>query len=145
MLQECKKEIEYLHAINKCPYLSIKGLLIKEDETCEQAVTNFFKNTMKITEEISIKSAYKQGNMVKVKLTDLNDKSVIFKNAKNLKDVKNSNGDPFQIRDELTSKKYEEKMCRRQLVRENFNRGRDSTAVQLEMSFKKGKFMVNSV
>ena len=141
MIKECKSEIDLLQQESKKPFLFIKGLFERPDESCSEVVTRFFKEIMKIEDPISIENAFCQGkdknSRIQVKLTNPGDKGKIFKCAKNLKDVKNENDDPFQINESLTAKRYEEKLQARRLLAENEHRGKSSTAAKLEMSVLK--------
>ena len=95
----------------------IQGLEIDDDddhETINKKVTDFFSQTTKINKNIAIKSIVKMKKEGKVSATlqvtleNPKDKGIIFKNVKNLKDVKNNHDGYYSVNDHLTYERQEE-------------------------------------
>ena len=61
MIAECKNEIESLQMYVSRKNLLIKGVVVSHNQTCKDAISNFFKEKLKIEEEIPIKKAYRLG------------------------------------------------------------------------------------
>ena len=98
-----------------------------EDEEGEVStaslVKRFFKEEMKIADDITIVEATRIGNAdsktILVKLQDVKDKGVIFKNERNLKDLRNSKGKLYYINNQLTQANQEKECKYRKIIRHN--------------------------
>ena len=70
--------------------LLLSGIKEIEGENCSQVVKNFFKDKLKIEEEVQIKKAFCIGKgenrQLSITLSDVVSKGVIYKHVKNLKD-----------------------------------------------------------
>ena len=92
--------------------LIISGIPEHEDEDLKEVVEGFFKITMEISSEIAVKAVYRVGKgtarKVCVVLSDLSDKAVVYKHAKNLKEKTNSIGKAFYVNDDLPPEVQEE-------------------------------------
>ena len=86
----------------------ISGLDEEDDEdvtATTQLVTEFFSQTMKVEENIDIKSANRIGKAnprtILVRLQNVKDKGAIFKKVSNLKEVRKSKDGPYYINNQL--------------------------------------------
>ena len=101
----------------------ISGIKEAEGKDCKQTVTDFFKQKLKIPQEIPIQTAHRIGNKEKgncslaVKLSDVAQKALIFKGAKHLKDIKNEEGDGYYINDQLPDVQTKRKQKQRDKVK----------------------------
>ena len=128
--------------------LIIQGLETENSDTEEelrQMVTGFFKNTMKIHKNIALKSVVKLSNRkpsaLQVTLTNLKDKSVIFKNVKNIIGLKNSKDESYYVNNHLTYEGQEEQKRYRKIKKMN----KDVPATDLAtITFSKGKMLINN-
>ena len=127
--------------------LMISGLDEENEEsptTTAEMVTDFFTQTMKITKPIEIQSATWIGKAsprtVLVKLQDSTDKSVIFKNGKELKDVRNSKDGEMYVNSQLPPFLQEKKKWYRYLMKHNASL---TGTNKLTMKIQKGELMVN--
>ena len=126
----------------------IQGLEVDKDDTeanVKEMVTDFFSQKMKIRKNIALRSVLqlKRGNdkhVLQVTLQNIKDKSIIFKNVKNLMDQKNKNDENYYINDHLTFMKQEEQRRQKMIKAENFQREATDKA---EITFKKGKLLIN--
>ena len=79
-------------------------------ESIKEIVADFFSQTMKIRKNIAIQSAIKlrgQKSTIAVTLRNIRDKSIIFKNVKNIIGSKNSHDENYYVNDRLTLKGQE--------------------------------------
>ena len=119
MIQHLQNYNDQSEVKQKRNNLLISGIIEEERESNEQTkdvVKNFFSQVMKISKSIEIKSTERLGKVdstqphsIKVVLSTVKDKGIIYKHAKNLKDVKNANGKPYFINDHLPLAVQEEK------------------------------------
>ena len=121
--EECKAHIEDLHANNQKKWLIIKGIIRDENEKPKDAVQKFLREQSKITEEIKIKDAFSLGKglaqPIKFKVERLQDKYKILGSGKMLKDIKNVNGKPYRINEQLPGRRQAYKARCRQIKYEN--------------------------
>ena len=116
------------------------------NENCNETVTNFFSQTMKIAKSIKISHAQRHGNgkprLMKVTLANAKDKSEIYKCGKNLKGIRNRHDKPYFLNDQLSIEKQEEQRRFRDLRAKN----RDNPASDsMNMLMSKGKLLINDV
>ena len=82
------------------PYLIIQGIAETHKENTITTIKNFFKNEMKITQDIEIKFAHRIGKgkirSIKVALTNPGDKGVIYSHSKNLQGKISATGRNYQ-------------------------------------------------
>ena len=130
--------------------LLIFGFSEEKNEDCTQKVKDFFKEKLQIPGELDIETVYRMGSFKKgshrqllVKFRKHADKSKVFANLKNLKGVKAETGKRFTIRDHLPEKEAEERKRFDQY--KYINRRLPTNATKLELTFKKGKTLVNDV
>ena len=114
-----------------------------ETETA-QMVTNFFSQTMKITQAIIVNKATRIGKAnprtVLVKLKNSNDKKHIFQNAKELRDARNSTDGKYYVNNHLTQEASERNRKFRILMKLN---DAQVGGTKLDMKIKSGELMVN--
>ena len=102
ILNECVSSSEVHKSYVNRKTITIWGLQeIKEGETCIDIVQKFFKEKLRLKEDIGMNYANQSGKgrykLTTVHLKDFNDKKVIFTAAKNLKGLTGVDGKPFQI------------------------------------------------
>ena len=137
IINKCKDKIETLQNHVNRDTLRITGIKEVEKEDTKEVVKNFFKEKLGIKEEIQLNAVYRvgkgDGRTVVVKLSKVNEKGLIFKNATKLKGVKNEYYKHYNIFDQLTAKKAAEKNWERRLYGDN----KKKTVDKLKMSFEK--------
>ena len=123
MLEE-KMTNNYVKEIR--PNLLIHGILEDKDEDHDKLrglVSDFFKVKMEITEEINIKKVRRLGSTrtrpILVRLTNIEDKSIIFSNASNLKGKRNAKKKLLFIQYDMANFQTEIKDYYRELKKEN--------------------------
>ena len=120
--------------------LIISGLPETKGEKAKEVAANFFKEKMKITKDIEIKAAFRQGGKDRenraliVVLSDATSKGIIYKSAKNLKDTE------FYVSDQLPSKQAEEQRQAKNKVKINKAL---IDAQQQDLEWKKGQLFVD--
>ena len=127
--------------------LIIRGIAEKKHENCLQTAANFFKNTMKITDTVQIIRANRLGKgtdrPLLIILKSPGEKGKVFKNVKNLKDVRNDNNKKYQVRNHYTAKGNAHETQINHLMWKN--KSKRSTAEHLEMTVKNGHIHINDV
>ena len=123
MINELKMEMENTTYQINTPNLCIGGLLQVQGQDRKTLVSNFFKHVLKIEQDISIDEAFRVGKgktrTMIVKLTKPNDKAIIFKQVKNLKDVLNANNKPpYSVSDQLSARRYAKRRRERVIQQE---------------------------
>ena len=102
----------------------IDNLLHKKDEDLITVVSDFISTNLKISDGYEIKAAYRCGNSkpksVCVKVNNIKERTVIFQNIGNLKDVKNSEGKKYYLNKLLPARIKEEKRREKDIIRENY-------------------------
>ena len=127
------------------PNLVITGIKETKGEVCVNAVQTFFKEKVKISEDIKIRIAHKIGKQgsekcpMIVALKNVRDKGTIYKSTKNLKGQKNEEGDEYFVNDQLPAQQTEEVRKLRQKVKINKNL---IDAQQQTISWKKGELHI---
>ena len=121
-------------------------MLEKKEENCVTTVNSFFKEKLKIEEDVGVCEAYRVGRgksrTMMVKLDNPRKKGFMFANVKNLKDVTNDEGKYFQIREQFTAKWYAMRKRNNMLIKENQSK---MDSVKLNMEREKGQLKVNGV
>ena len=104
-INELCNQITSMQAQLKKQKIIINDILEKKDENPIQVAKNFFKNQLKIDQEIKIKDAYRMGTgeqrALMIILHNPRDKSRIFGKVGNLKDAKNAKSRSYNISDDL--------------------------------------------
>ena len=126
-LQELESRVTTMFEKEKRQNVVIEGIQEKageEREDVTQLVKNFFKHEMKIEAEIEIHDIYRVGRgngerPIIIKLKHQSDKSIIFKNASNLKGKKNAKKRLYFVKDDMTPQQQEQRTYFRELTREN--------------------------
>ena len=144
IVAECTNKMGRMDAHQIKSNLFIGGIKEVSDENCKQRVSSFFKDKLKIQEEIGIIKAFRTGEgkyrSIKVILQNSNAKGLIYKNVSNLKGLKNeTDGKAYQVSDHLTPLMNAAKQKNRRWIREN----KKDTASQIELSIKRGELQVN--
>ena len=138
MQRESKKGILIIEGI-------LEGDEIETNEKQKKLVKDFFKEQMEITEEIEIKQAFRIGKKnpraMKVTLSDMSNKFLIFENISNLKGKANAQRKLFFINDNLLEDENEKKQYYRDLRKENEAREEEDKSV---IKLKKGKLLSNN-
>ena len=147
-----RKEIVYLRREKVKANVLILGMEQEREQKeskaeLQEKVKKFFKDMLKIETEIKIKNAYRRGRKnwvdraVVVKLANIEDKALIFKNANNLKGQKNVRRRLFMVKDEEDAQQTENRYIYRELLKENDALPTDD---KLTIKFKRGEVMVNN-
>ena len=113
------------------------------DQDIKAIVTDFFSQTMKISRNIAIRSAMKlHSNQAanQVILVNVKDKGAIFKNVKNIVDVKNSKDESYYINDQLTYERQEEQRRFRAIKKANKELNSEDRST---ITFKKGQLFID--
>ena len=146
VIKECKDKIDYLENVVFSDTIRISGVKEEKEEDVAKTVESFFTDKLKIkANSISLRDVYRVGKgeyrTIVVQLNKSRDKGIIYKNAKNLKDITNEENKSYQIREHLSAKKFAEKQ------RENQIRGKNSrrTADKLAISFEKRRLKVDGL
>ena len=112
IIRECKDKILQLQKEKGENVLRISGLKEEEKEDPKTVVKNFFKNKMKIEEEISISDAHRVGKgedrVMLVYLRIVAKKGLIFKHLKNIVKIKNYADKPYQVQEQILQREFEE-------------------------------------
>ena len=114
------------------------------ETTTAEMVTDFFTQTMKIAQPISIDKATRIGQAnpktVLIQLADSKDKGVIFKHVSNLKEARNSKDKKYSINNQLTPEAQERERKHRKMMKHN-----ESLAGvgKRTMELKKGRLLVD--
>ena len=141
-IEVMKTKIEKNIAAANKNSIFIVGLEAVEDENVTDRTVSFFKNVMKIEEELQLHSIYQVNPFtIRVNLRNLQQKSAIYSKVANLKGKKNSKNRPYQINDVLPEILGEEQRRYRQIVAAN---KKVLVDVQLKLSFKKGNLMIGN-
>ena len=125
--------------------LIISGIKEKKGEDCKEVAKQFFKNKLGIKEEIAIMTAHRIGkkdddrNLI-VKLLDVGNKATIYKHAKNLKDLKNEDGDGYYINNQLPEEREERNRLQKTKVKINKSL---INAQRQSLEWKKGQLKVD--
>ena len=143
-IREMNKVITQLQARSMRQNIVISGLSEIKDEDCKQKAKEFFKENLKIKEEIDIEIAHRMGEgrnrpMV-IKLRNQEDKAIIFKNSPSLKDQKNKDDKPYYVNDQLPDAITEHK----RQIRLHLNDGKNrSDGQKPDMYIKQGVLYVD--
>ena len=103
----------------------VTGIKEKRGENCKQVIKAFFKEKLKIEQEILIEVVHRIGDKEKeersmvIRLKDVQQKAVIFKNTKHLKGTTNEDGDPFFVKDQLPQQQEEDVHKKRMKIKIN--------------------------
>ena len=144
VIQELKYKVDALERDRLRPNLIIQGIEEDQEEDCIMKAKSFFKNTMKLKQDISIRKAHQlgkgKGRLMKIVLTNVNDKSIIYSNVRNLQGKKNKFNKNYHIEDKIPARNREE----RKKFRDTCWRNKSlSVAERLLFSLKKGKLIIN--
>ena len=147
ILDELNGKVETLQKSSMNKNLIIKGLIAtktgSERENCVKTVRDFFQKVMEISEEISIKRAFRIGRgKVRTMLVILKspaDKAKIFDNVGNLKEKTNTNGKSYKIENQLPNRLAELRNKQRNVMWRN----KKTVADRLEMQLEKGILKVD--
>ena len=108
-----------------------------EKENCVQLIKDFISVKLEIEQTINTEDAYRLGKgknrPIKVQPSDVKDKVLLFKNAKNLKEKTNDFGKKYFLQSELPERLQEEERWQRQIVACN----KRSVVHKLNMSYQK--------
>ena len=146
-IQRLQSEQTHLHNVKN--NLIISGLDEAEEgteaaATTAELVTDFFSQTMKISTKISINSAKRIGKAnpraVLVSLRKDTDKSVIFKNGKELREVRNSKDEEIYVNSQLPPFLQEKKKWYRYLMKINSNL---TGTNKRTLTIKRGELMID--
>ena len=123
--------------------LVINGLPQQENEDCKEVVSTFFKEKMKIEEEVKIDVAHRIGagktRAMVVRLKDPSEKAKIFTSVSKLKGKKNSEDKHYSVGDQLPEAIAE----RQRQMRMHYKDNQDHLVKdRLAMEFKKGTLLV---
>ena len=125
----------------------ILGIKEKKAENCKEVAKTFFKEKLKITQDVEIAVAHHLGNKemdnrrLIVRLKDPGDKALIYKHAKNLKDLKSKiNDEGYYINDQLPDVQEEKKRLQKAKVKINRNL---IPVQQQNLDWKKGQLLVD--
>ena len=144
-LKECKSEILKLKQRSMNTNIIIRGLVKGKEETWLTTVKAFFKNVMEIG-ELELLDAFKLGKSpyspVLVTTQDVNDKMLILKNAKKLKDKVNKYDKPYRVDEQLPPELREKKIRARHLMTTNYHKEGNE---QLRMERKNGELYVEGL
>ena len=147
-IQYIKRRFELMDIASHKNKLIISGMVEKAEENLIHEILTFFKVKLLIDDTITVLNARRVGQgkvrPVEVTLENINDKGMIYKHTKNLKDTVNENGYKYQIRDVLPERVQEEDNRRRQLLRENKSRAKSNTAHKINMSVKRKQLYMNN-
>ena len=141
------KEVDWLKRELRKLNLSISGILGSSEETKsdrKEKVQSFFKDTMEIEEEIAVTQAVrvgKTGETILVKLENLEDKSLIFSNASNLKGKKNAKRRLFFVNDYISETEREQRKYFQHLQWENNLKEEEE---RLKIQLKRGNLYANN-
>ena len=123
IIKECQDKIDSLQTAANKNVLRISGVKEVEKENVVESVEAFFKNHLKITQDIKIASAFRvgkgDGRPIVVQLHNVKDKGLIFKGTTNLKEVKNEFQKAYFVSDQLMARKMAEKNREQNLFQEN--------------------------
>ena len=119
-ISSLKKQMQSCETKIQKGYMTISGIVKTEDEDVKSKIVEFLRDTIKIGRNMEIKTAYRMNKYkVAFQLQDPNNIGVIFKNASNLKGVKNANQKYYRIEEMLPDHQYEDKQRRRDIKKEN--------------------------
>ena len=137
ILKECKEKFEILESQKNRCNLIIQGLEVKADETPQQAAKAFFRDIMKISQDLQIQKAYKKDkfNNIVVKFKDPGVKKIVFENVKNLKGVKNGQDKFYSVDNQNSAKQQEQRRRNKEIVKLNKNL---TVAQRLSLTIKQG-------
>ena len=125
--------------------MMITGIKEMKDENCVDKVTKFLTECMKISKKIVINAAYRIGKRendrpIVIKLADAGDKAIIYKHVKNLKELKNEDGNNYYVNDQLPDKQSEDQRTKRHKIKYN------KTLIdcqQQSIEWRRGELMVD--
>ena len=127
--------------------LIITGIKETKGEDCKKIAIVFMKEKLKMTQPVNIVKAHRIGkpgadkhNLI-VMVSDIKDKLLVFKHAKNLKGVKSPEGEEYYISNQLPVEQEEQVRKRRLKIKINRNL---IDAQQQDLTWKKGELMVDS-
>ena len=144
-IDELNARIETLEVHKVRANMLIKGVQEVEKENCKEVVQNFIKSNLKINTAIPVSKAYRVGKgknrAMLVTLTNPGDKGLIYSNAKNLQGKVNHLQKAYKLDDQLPLRLSEQRQKHRDTVWRNKT---TTVAYQLEMSFKRGKLIINN-
>ena len=125
--------------------LIVDGIIEAAGEKCEEVAAKFFKDIMKIEKTIGIKIAHRIGKGEKrpmvIQLVEASQKGVMLKHAKNLKQLKNADGDAYYVKDQLPEVLQEEHNRKKEKVKYNKTL---IPAQQQTIEWKKGELMIEA-
>ena len=120
------------------------GVEPQEEQTIRDAVEDFIKKGLEITEGLSVQSVHKMGKSrnapIWFKLQDPDDTPTIFLNLKKLKDKKNVKGKSFSVREYVEDDIKEERIRHQDIRAENF---RLPMSHRAELSFTRNELIIN--
>ena len=121
----------------------ISGITEDDDENCMVKVKQFFSAEMETGDSIKVKVAHRLGSgrnrpMV-AKLEQHEDKLHVFKNTNKLAKKVNANDKPFFVNEQLPARVNERRIWEREIMKRN----QKNVLSQLQMSFQKGKLVIN--
>ena len=142
-IEKCKKEMEDQEIKRNKAYLYIFGLEQVKEDNAIQKVKDFFRDILKIQQEIPLLKAYKrwdEDKWVVAQFKNIGDKGVVYGHVKNLKGVKNGKNKSFQVKDMLPTRVTE----RRRRNKEILTRNKKATVAQrIGLSLKKGELLMD--
>ena len=106
-IEQLQERVLKLEAQNMKSNLLISGIVEQESENVTQVVKDFFKNQLKIEEDVAIDVAFRMGKPDKtdrtilVKLQMAKSKGLIYAHTTNLKGTTNSKGQKYNVNDQL--------------------------------------------
>ena len=144
-IKENSDKIEQLHRQINRDILRIQGIKDTEASAATMAA-NFFKNQLKIEQEIKLSDVYKSGKgkfkTIVIQLQSIRDRALIFSHVKNLKNVVNEVDRPYQIKEHMTAKAFAAKKRQQSLLAKN---KKLSAAETLVMNVQKQQLQVAGV
>ena len=126
--------------------LIISGIKEKSKENCKVVANKFFKDKLKIDEELPIATAHRLGDKSNeerpliVQLTNQADKGKIFQHVKNLKDLESEVGAGYFVNEQLPPVKEERKRLEKDKIKINKTL---ISAQQQDLKWDKGKLQVD--
>ena len=127
----------------KCNMLVFGIPRATDKENCQRLISKFIQELLKIKEKVPITNAYRLGkeshNPIQFTLSKPGQKGLLFKNVSNLKNVKNSNGKYFYLKECLAGAELEIQRWQQEVTVEN--RGLH-TSDKLDIKISKGQLMV---
>ena len=117
----------------------------EEGENVINSVQTFFSQIMLITKKITIKSATRTGNgsprSIKLELSSMKDKGVIYTHSKNLKGLVNNQNKGYYLNDHLPAAMQEVQRTYRDIIKRNKAL---PDGEQANMAIKKGRLFINN-